>query len=124
MMRRSALITAALLGFATGYTLLSATSSGQGEQLFNKMCAGCHALDSEKEGPRLRGVFGRTAGAVAGFPYSEGVKKAGVIWDEATLDKWLTDPSGVVADNDMAFRLENAGQRADIIAYLKTLSPR
>jgi cytochrome c len=44
-----------------------------------------------------------------------------LVWDETTLDKWLTDPESVVAGNNMAFRLENAGQRADIIAYLKTL---
>ena len=120
-MRRSALITAAALGFTAGFTLWSAGNGKRGEQLFNKMCTGCHALDSEKEGPRLRGAFGRAAGAVEGFPYSEGMKRARVVWDESTLDKWLADPTGVVADNDMAFRLENAEQRADIIAYLKML---
>src|SRR5215831_564590 len=118
-MRRSAMIAAAALGLAAHITLWSGASAERGKQLFNKMCAGCHALDSEKEGPRLRGVFGRRAGAVGGFPYSEGMKTARLTWDEATLDKWLTDPAGVVADNDMAFRLENAEQRADIIAYLK-----
>jgi cytochrome c len=123
-MRRLALITAAALGFAAGFTLWSAGNGERGQQLFVKMCSGCHALDSEKEGPRLRGVFGRAAGAVAGYPYSEGMKRPRLIWDEATLDKWLTDPTLVVADNDMAFRLENAEQRADIIAYLKMLGRR
>lgn len=123
-MRRSALIRAAALGFAVGVMLWSAGNREQGQQLFNQMCTGCHALDSEKEGPRLRGVFGRAAGAVHGFPYSEGMKKVKLVWDDASLDKWLTDPAGVVADNDMAFRLENAEQRADIIAYLKTLNTK
>ena len=118
-MKRSALLTAAVLGFLTGFTLWSAASAEKGEQLFNRMCTGCHGLDAGKEGPPLRGVVGRAAGRVAGFPYSEGIKKAGLVWDEAMLDKWLTDPSSLVADNDMAFRLDNAEQRADIIAYLK-----
>ena len=77
--------------------------------------------DSEQDGPKLRGVFGRVVGTVEGFPYSEGLKSARLTWDEPTLDKWLTDPAGVLADNDMGFRLENAEQRADIIAYLKGL---
>ena len=121
MIQRSALIAAATLGFAACLSLWSAGSGKRGEELFNQMCTGCHALDSEKAGPRLRGVFGRAAGAVAGFPYSEGLKKARLVWDEATLDKWLTDSSSAVADTDMALRLENAEQRADIIAYLITL---
>ncbi len=120
-MQRSAL-TAAAVGFAAGLVLCSADNRDLGEQLFNKLCTGCHALDSEKEGPRLRAVFGRAAGSVEGFPYSEGMKKARLVWDEAMLDKWLTDPANVVAENDMAFRLESAEQRAEIIAYLKRLA--
>ena len=42
-----------------------------------------------------------------------------VTWDEATLDKWLADPDRVIAGNDMSFRLNDAGERADIVAYLK-----
>jgi cytochrome c len=121
MMWANAWIPAAALLFGVGMVAWTADDARRGEQFFHQMCTGCHALDAEKEGPRLRGVFGRAAGSVAGFPYSDGLKKARVVWDEATLDKWLTDPSSIAADNDMAFRLENAGQRADIIAYLKTL---
>src|ERR1051326_1362384 len=106
-MRWPALITAAAFGFVTGFVLWGAGSAQHGEDLFNRMCTGCHALDSEKEGPRLRGVFGRASGAVEGFPYSDGLKKARIVWDEKMLDQWLTDTASVAADNDMAFRLEN-----------------
>ena len=123
-MRRMAILTAAVLGFAAGFTLWSAGSAQRGEELFQRTCTGCHALDNEKEGPRLRGVFGRASGAVPGFPYSEGLKKARVVWDEKLLDQWLTDTESVSQANDMAFRLEDAGARADIIAYLKTLSKK
>ena len=120
-MRRRALIAIAL-GFGAGVSLWSAGSAKHGAELFKNMCAGCHAFDSEKEGPRLRGVFGRPAGAVSGFPYSDGLRKSGLVWDEVSLDKWLADPDRAAPGNDMAFRIEDAGQRADIIAYLKTLT--
>ena len=90
-----------------------------GRIAFEKRCTGCHALDREKEGPRLAGVVGRKAGAVASFPYSDALKKSSVVWTEAALDKWLTDTETVVPDADMTFRLDNAAERAAIIAYLK-----
>ena len=123
-MRPSAAVSAALFAFAAWFTLHAAGNPDRGEALFTKMCTGCHDLDHEKSGPRLRNVFGRRAGTVPNFPYSEGLKSAAVVWDEANLDKWLSDPSTVVHDNDMAFRLENAGQREDIIAYLKKMAAK
>ena len=90
-----------------------------GRSAFEKRCTGCHALDHEKEGPRLAGVVGRKAGAVSTFTYSDAVRKSGVVWTEATLDKWLTDPETVIPDNDMSFRLSNPAERAAIVAFLK-----
>lgn len=84
-----------------------------------KRCTGCHALDHEKEGPRLAGVVGRKAGAVSTFVYSDAVKKSAVVWTEGLLDKWLTDPETVIPDNDMSFRLNNPVERTAIIAFLK-----
>ena len=90
-----------------------------GRSAFEKRCTGCHALDHEKTGPRLAGVVGRKAGTVSAFPYSDAVKKSAVVWNEAVLDKWLTDPESVIPDTDMAFRLDNPVERAAIIAFLK-----
>ena len=90
-----------------------------GRSAFEKRCTGCHALDHEKEGPRLAGVVGRKAGAVSTFTYSDAVRKSPVIWTEAALDKWLTDPETVIPDNDMSFRLINPVERAAVIAFLK-----
>jgi cytochrome c len=103
------------------FTVLSANDvkTDAGRAAFEKRCTGCHALDRDKEGPRLAGVFGRKAGSVAGFPYSDAVKKSAIVWNEALLDKWLTDPESVIPDSDMAFRLNNAADRAAIIAFLK-----
>ena len=116
----------AVLALVASAALLPSQADGQGEQdgqaLFQKRCGGCHALDADHEGPRLRGVVGRAAGSVKTFKYSEALKSAKHNWDEAKLDKWLTDTESVVPDNDMAFRVPKQDERAAIISYLKTLS--
>ncbi len=101
---------------------LRAEDRADGKELFQKRCGGCHALDRDKEGPRLGNVYGRTAGAVATFDYSEALRKAKVVWTEATLNQWLTETETIVANNDMAFQVANAGERKAIIAYLKQAS--
>src|SRR5262249_42040245 len=90
-----------------------------GRAAFEKRCSGCHALDRDKEGPRLAGVVGRKAGSVASFAYSEAVTKSAIVWNEALLDKWLADPETVIPKSDMAFRLSSAEDRKSIIAFLK-----
>jgi len=99
-------------------------STGGGKELFEKRCGGCHALDRDKEGPRLRGVYGRVAGSVDSFQYSDAVKKSKITWSDDTLNQWLTDTEKLVPGNDMTFHVENAAERADIIAYLKQTSDR
>jgi cytochrome c len=99
-----------------------AQNAEHGKELFEKRCSGCHALDREKEGPRLGGVYGRKSGTVASFQYSNALKTAHITWDAASLDKWLADPEKLVPDSDMAFQLVRAEERTDIIAYLKQLS--
>ena len=98
--------------------------NSQGKEMFEKRCTGCHALDNEKTGPRLRGVFGRAAASVPSFPYSDSLRKSGVTWNASSLDKWLTDPEAFLPDNDMAFRVANKEERAAIIGYLKEVSPQ
>lgn len=125
------LVTSALAAIGS-LTWLSSTkvSAGQndsgdpnrGREIFGKRCAGCHALDREKQGPRLRSVFGRKSGSIASFKYSEALKSANVIWDASSLDQWLTDPDKFIPDTDMDFHLSDSGERNDVIAYLKQLS--
>ncbi len=92
----------------------------RGKILFERRCTGCHSLDQSKEGPRLRDVYGRKAGTVTSFQYSDAVRAAQITWDEASLDKWLTDTASVIPNNDMAFRVPSAEERADIIAFLRS----
>src|SRR3546814_8739329 len=55
-------------------------------------CSGCHSLDENDIGPKHRGVVGRKAGAVAGYAYSAAIRKSGIVWTQANLDRWLTNP--------------------------------
>jgi cytochrome c len=93
--------------------------AARGKTVFEKRCTGCHAMDGDREGPRLAGVFGRKAGSVAGFDYSAGLKSSGITWNEATLNRWLTEPDMVVPDTKMDFHVPKAQERADLIAYFK-----
>jgi cytochrome c len=111
-----------MLGKSTGGS--EATLGGDGDAVrgkaaFEKRCAGCHAMDVDREGPRLARVFGRKAGGVPGFMYSAGLKNSGLTWTEAMLERWLSDPDMVVSDNNMSFNVPKAEERRDLIAYLK-----
>src|SRR5262249_20121449 len=94
----------------------------RGKELFVRRCSGCHALDLDKEGPRLRGVYGRKAASVPSFRYSESLKMTGIRWDDASLDRWLMDPEAMVSDTDMTFRVADPDERRAVIAYLKSVS--
>ncbi len=97
-------------------------NADRGKLVFEKRCTGCHSLNRNGEGPRLGNVFGRKAGSVSDFTYSEPVKSAPFAWDEQTLDRWLTNPDALIPDNDMAFRVSNAEERADVIKFLRISS--
>jgi cytochrome c len=99
-----------------------AQARADGKALFERRCGGCHALDRDKEGPRLGGVYGRTAGSINSFQHSDGLKNSKIKWADDTLDKWLTDTEKLVPNNDMGFHVEKADERREIIAYLKQIS--
>jgi cytochrome c len=84
-------------------------------------CAACHSIDENDLGPRHRGVVGRPAGSIADYNYSPALKSSGLTWDEATLDRWLTNPSALVPGTKMFFKIDDAQSRADVISYLKDL---
>jgi cytochrome c len=100
-------------------TLAGAGDATRGKAVFEKRCTGCHAMEADREGPRLAGVFGRKAGSIAGFTYSKGLKNSDMIWTDATLEKWLSDPDLVIPDNNMSFSVPKADERRDLIAFLK-----
>lgn len=119
----AALLVFPLMSHAAGSASANAMGDADnGKQLFNKRCTGCHSLDQNKEGPRLRGVYGSKAGSTSTFKYSSALKSSHITWDGASLDKWLSDPDSLVPDNDMSFHVPKADERADIIRFLKVSS--
>jgi cytochrome c len=94
----------------------------RGKAAFEKRCTGCHALDQDRVGPRLAGVYGRRSGTIPHFPYSMELKQAGIVWDERSLDAWLTDPDTLVRGNAMSFHVSKPEERRDLIAFLKASS--
>ena len=104
-----------------GTALVHAAQAPPGREVFEKRCTGCHSLDDQRMGPRLRGVFGRKAGAVEGFPYSDALKGSHVVWNAESLEKWLADPDQFVPGNDMSFSVHKGEERAAIIEFLRTL---
>ncbi len=100
----------------------SAADAEKGAKVFRK-CKACHTLEEggkNRVGPNLFGVIGRTSGTVEGFKYSSAMKEAAIVWDEETLDAYLTKPKAYVPKGKMAFAgIKKEGQRADLIEYLK-----
>jgi cytochrome c len=88
------------------------------------MCTACHSTDRGENGigPSLAGVFGRRAASLPGFEYSQAMKDSGLTWNQATLDRYLENPRGVVPGTTMAYNgVKDAAQRQAMINYLKTL---
>lgn len=103
-------------------------AADKGKILFLQ-CRACHSLGPESEpgkiGPTLYGVFGRQAGAVAGYAYSDAVAKSGITWTPDQMDKWLERPSDFLPGNKMVFiGIENPEDRASIIAYIEQESAK
>ena len=96
--------------------------TAHGQELYESRCGGCHSLDANRVGPAHRGVYGRKAGSAPNFNYSTAVKNTTVIWEEKTLDAWLTNPQALIPGQRMNFRVALPADRADIIAYLRQQS--
>lgn len=93
-----------------------------GEAKFG-LCRSCHTITpggANMTGPNLHGVFGRKAGALETYNYSDAVKAAGFVWDGEHLDKWLAEPRTFLPGTKMSFAgLKDPKDRIDLIAFLK-----
>jgi len=90
-----------------------------GEAVYSR-CLACHALAYDRTGPRHCGLFGRRAGSVEGFAYSDAMKRSRIVWSETTLDRFLADPLQTVPGTAMGYAgVTDGRERTDLIAYLK-----
>ncbi len=106
-------------------SLLAGASAEHGAQIA-KQCQACHNFEEgqgPKVGPDLYNIVGRKIASAPGFNYSSALKSKHGTWDFDTLNTWLTKPSAYAPGTMMTFAgLSNEKQRADVIAYLDTLS--
>ncbi|MGH7032541.1 MAG: c-type cytochrome [Stellaceae bacterium] len=123
-MRYSPFLLAAVAA-ATAFAAQAATPSDdakQGAQLY-RACAACHSLAPNRNmtGPSLARIWGRKAGSLKSFErYSPALRTSNVVWGKQTLDAWLKSPARFIPNNHMTFAgIPSAGQRADLIAFLK-----
>jgi len=107
--------------------LLSKADPKKGAQVA-KICETCHNFQEGKGakiGPDLWGVVGRPVASVAGFAYSDSIKKIGGDWTYEKLNRWIEDPKAMAADTKMTFPGEkDPERRAEVLAYLRTLSDK
>ena len=96
--------------------------ANHGKQLYAR-CAACHSLTVDRTGPRHCGLLGRRAGGVPGFAYSEAMKRSGIVWTTATLDRFLANPMQAIPGTAMGYAgLSDPKERADLVAYLAQAS--
>jgi cytochrome c len=96
-----------------------------GERQFQRRCSICHTLvrdDRNRAGPTLFGIFGRKAGSLPGYPYSEGLRKSDIVWNEETIARLFDHgPDVVTPGTKMPIqRLKSPADRDALIAFLKT----
>lgn len=98
--------------------LAHAQSVARGQTLFESRCTACHSLDANRVGPALQTVVGRKAGTAKDYDYSPALAGAGHRWTRPMLLTWLTDPEKVVPGQRMGYRVDNAADREDLVAFL------
>lgn len=121
-----------LIGLCLGLAFAGAAfaqegDAAAGETVFKK-CAICHVIDSDtnKVGPSLQGVFGRTAGTLEGFKFSNAMVEAGaagLVWDDASMRDYLHSPKAKVKGTKMVFPgLKDEQDITNLLAYMKQYS--
>jgi len=105
--------------------LLATADAAAGEKRARNACVACHTFEKGRRngtGPNLYDIVGRKRGSHAGYAYSDGLKNAGGEWTYEDLFKYLAGPARMIQGSKMSFSISGAEQRAQVIAYLRTLS--
>lgn len=100
---------------------VTAGSALKGKELYEARCSACHSVDDNRVGPMHLDVFGRKAGGVKSYQYSDALNKSKVVWSRDTLTAWLANPEKLIPGQRMGYAMDNAQDREDVVAYLATL---
>lgn len=119
------------LAAGVGLCLISGVSSAADDAdrgaILYRQCAPCHSFyrDTDQAGPSLRGVFGRQAGTLEDYPYSEAMKRSGIIWTEETIKAWISDPlTFIPGSRKRGHTLYDDELLDDLMAYLARAQAR
>lgn len=120
-------IAAALLLVAAQFPASAAAPGdpARGEAIYGR-CLACHSLAYHRTGPRHCGLFGRRAGSLPDFAYTPALAGSKIVWNERTLDRFLSNPTRMVPGTAMTYAgIPDPRERADLIAWLRqaTASP-
>ena len=116
------LMAAGVLSLCVAAPAGAAPDAVRGAQLYTR-CLACHAPAFDRVGPHHCGLFGRPAGSVPGFEYSPAMKKSRIVWNDKTIDRFLTRPLKMVPGSTMTYDgVADPKDRADLIAYLKRVN--
>ncbi len=96
-------------------------SAIRGAQIYNRQCSACHSVNENRIGPMHNNVYGRKAGGVKNYEYSKALSSSKIIWNDQTLNTWLSGPTKMVPNTKMGIAIISPKDREDVIAYLKTL---
>ena len=121
-MKNLVMLAALIVAFNSTNWTHAAGNNENGKMLFGE-CKSCHELaDKENRiGPHLVGIFGRSAGSVEGFLYSEAMSSSAFSWNENTLDQYIAAPENFLQGTRMYFGgIPDPEDRKDLIAFLKT----
>ena len=114
------ILVGAEIALATGGAAAATAGDAQAGEAIYSRCVACHAFEYDRTGPRHCGLFGRRAGTVAGFDYSDAMKGSHIVWNAKTLDRFLAEPMAAVPGTSMGYAgVTDPGERADLIAYLE-----